>query len=123
LSAVLDTSVLIDILRGDRSAGRFLQSLQARPVCSQVTRVEVMRGLRSGERSPTTRLLASLNWYAVDAKVAEVAGRLGRSFRRSHPGLDIADLCIAATAQVLGLPLATSNLRHFPMFPGLTAPY
>ena len=30
---------------------------------------------------------------------------------------------IRLTAALLGLPLATSNTKHFPMFRGLKAPY
>jgi predicted nucleic acid-binding protein len=32
-------------------------------------------------------------------------------------------LVIAATAEQLGLPLATLNVRHFPMFPELEPAY
>jgi predicted nucleic acid-binding protein len=123
MSAVLDTSVLIDVLRGQRGAVQYLLSLPARPVCSEVSRVEILRGVRSSERVPTIRLLASLDWHPVEAEVAELAGRWGRRYRRSHPGVGVADLCIAATAQVLRLPLATGNIRHFPMFAGLEAAY
>jgi len=35
----------------------------------------------------------------------------------------LADLVIAATAQDLGLELATGNVKHFPMFKSLRAPY
>jgi len=123
LSAVLDTGVLIDVLRGRRAAVEYLLGLPATPVCSQLTRVEVLRGMRSGERSSTMRLLAGVDWHPVDSDVADVAARWGRRYRQSHPGLGVVDLCVAATADVLGLPLATINLGHFPMFPGLRAPY
>ena len=33
------------------------------------------------------------------------------------------DALIAATAKAHGLPLATLNIKHFPMFDGLTRPY
>jgi predicted nucleic acid-binding protein len=123
MSAVLDTTVLIDVLRAQPGALRYVLGLPARPVCSEVSRIEVIRGMRSAERAPTLRLLASLDWRPVDAEVAEVAGRLGQKYRRSHPGIALADLCIAATAQVLGLPLGTGNVRHFPMFAGLEPAY
>jgi predicted nucleic acid-binding protein len=35
----------------------------------------------------------------------------------------VADLVIGATALELGLPLASLNVRHFPMFPRLKPPY
>jgi predicted nucleic acid-binding protein len=33
------------------------------------------------------------------------------------------DFVIAATAQLLEADLATANVRHYPMFAGLGAPY
>jgi predicted nucleic acid-binding protein len=55
--------------------------------------------------------------------VAERAGMLANRYLRSHPGVDPVDYVIAATAQHLGAELWTRNLKHFPMFPGLSAPY
>lgn len=55
--------------------------------------------------------------------VARRAGELGRQWRRSHPGIGVADLAIAATAEEIDAELATRNLKHFPMFEGLRAPY
>ena len=123
MSAVLDTTVLIDVLRAQPAAVNYVLSLSAQPVCSEISRVEVIRGMRSPQRMSTFRLLASLDWHPVDAEVAELAGRWGQRYGRSHPGMGVADLCIAATAQVLGLPLGTDNVRHFPMFAGLKAAY
>ena len=40
---VLDTSILIDLLRGYASAVEFVRQLDAVPVCSEITRVEVLR--------------------------------------------------------------------------------
>jgi predicted nucleic acid-binding protein len=123
MSSLLDTSVLIDVLRGRDDAVRYLLDLPGRPVCSEITRVEIMRGMRSPERQATLRLLASLDWHPVDARVAELAGRWGRTYRHSHPNIAVADLCIGATAKVLGVPVATANVRHFPMFAGLRPAY
>jgi predicted nucleic acid-binding protein len=110
-------------LRGAESAIAFARRLDEPPVCSEITRVEVMRGLRSGERRSTERLLSTLRWVPVDEAIARRAGEIGRRFRRSHHGFGTADLIIAATAQELGLDLATTNVRHFPMISGLVAPY
>lgn len=123
MSVVLDTSVLVDALRQVDAALEYLGGLDARPVASEITRVEVLQGVRSGERHGTERLLASLGWMPLDEVVARHAGRLGRAYRASHPGLGAADLVIAGTAVVADLPLATRNVRHFPMFEGLRPPY
>jgi predicted nucleic acid-binding protein len=68
-------------------------------------------------------VLSALIWHPVDTQVAEQAGALGRQWLPSHHRIDSADLAIAATAQLTGLPLLTMNVRHFPMFPGLRPPY
>jgi predicted nucleic acid-binding protein len=59
----------------------------------------------------------------VDEIVARRAGELGRRWRGSHSGIGVADLAIAATAEELDAALATRNVKHFPMFDGLRAPY
>jgi predicted nucleic acid-binding protein len=120
---VLDTSVLIDVLRGSAAAADWMNRLDEVPVCSEVTRVEVLRGVRSAERGPTERLLTALHWLAVDERISRRAGDLGRQYRRSHAGLSTADLVIAATALELDAKLATGNVRHYPMFRRLRPPY
>ncbi len=55
--------------------------------------------------------------------IAERAGELANAFLRTHPGVEVADYVVAATAQLLGAELWTRNLRHFPMFPELRDPY
>jgi predicted nucleic acid-binding protein len=120
---VLDTTILIDHLRGVPAARDYLRSLTSVPTCSEVTRVEVLQGLRSAERRSTEELFATQHWADVDDAVARRAGELGRRFRRSHSRLALADLLIAATALELGEPLATLNVRHFPMFPRLRPPF
>jgi predicted nucleic acid-binding protein len=123
MSSVLDTTVLVDVLRGHPSAVEYMLRLEQVGVCSEVSRIEVLRGLRSEERRPAERLFHQLRWVAVDEEVARVAGELGRRFRRSHAGIGVADLTVAATAERLAMPLATTNIKHFPMFKGLRAPY
>ncbi|HMA47053.1 MAG TPA: type II toxin-antitoxin system VapC family toxin [Frankiaceae bacterium] len=123
MSVVLDTNVLVDVLRVKGPAVDYLRGLPATPVCSEASRIEVLQGMRSAERGPTLRLLATLDWHPVDRDVAERAEQLGREYRGSHGRLALADLCVAATAEVLGLPLATRNVKHFPMFPELRPAY
>ena len=123
MTVLLDTSIVIDILRGVAPAIAYARGLAEPPTCSEISRVEVMRGLRSGERRAAERLLGTLRWVTVDGSIARRAGELGRRYRRSHQGLATADLIIAATVEELGLELATLNVRHFPMIRGLTAPY
>jgi len=92
-------------------------------VCSVVTRVEVLAGMRPAEEPATRRLLDAFEWVGVDEATADRAGVLANRFVRSHPGVDPVDYIIAATAESLGAELWTRNLKHFPMFPDLRSPY
>jgi predicted nucleic acid-binding protein len=83
----------------------------------------VIQGLRSGERVSAERLFAVIDWVEITESVAIRAGGLGRRWRRSHPGIGVADLAIAATAEELEATVATRNVKHFPMFGKLRSPY
>lgn len=124
-AALVDTSVLIDYLRGDQGAAEVLESERAAaPLwASEITRLEVLAGMRPAEEQATRALLATLTWLPVDADVAETAGALGRQWLPSHQAIDSADLAIAGTAVRSGTRLLTRNVRHFPMFPDLRPPY
>jgi predicted nucleic acid-binding protein len=123
MSVLCDSTVIIDILRGFPPALAWARALGEPPICSEITRVEVLRGLRSNERRPTERLFGAISWIAIDEAIARRAGDLGRTWRRSHQGIAPADLIIAATALEHGHDLATLNLKRFPMIPGLGVPY
>jgi len=79
--------------------------------------------MRSPERAAVRGLFAALDWIAVTEEIADQAGRLARRYRASHGSVDVIDYLIAATAQEFGADLWTRNVRHFPMFAGLAAPY
>jgi hypothetical protein len=123
MTIVLDTTVIVDILRRHAPALRFAEHLDEDVICSEITRVEVMRGLRSPERAPSEEFFGTVIWAPLDERVARRAGAIGREWRRTHPGIGVADLVVAATALEIGARLATANVKHFPMFKGLRPPY
>ena len=75
--------------------------------------------MRSGERAAVARLFSALYLEPVSDAIARRAGEYLRSHRRSHPGVDIVDYVVVATADVLEADLLTLNVRHFPMRKGL----
>ncbi len=125
MSALVDTSILIDYLRGNAGAGDLLERERAADVlhASEITRIEVLAGMRPTEEDDTRALLSTLVWHPVDVEIAEEAGALGRQWLPSHHTIDSADLAIAATAVRTDARLLTRNVRHFPMFTDLQAPY
>ncbi len=125
MSVLADTSILIDLLRGERAAAEVLRDArEGGPLqASEVTRLEVLAGMRAREEEATRALFSAFVWHPVGELVAEAAGNLGREWLPRNRGIDSADLAIAATALELGIPLLTRNVKHFPMFAALASPY
>jgi predicted nucleic acid-binding protein len=88
----------------------------------EVVRAEVLAGMRPTEEPATRDLLRLITWVDVNESLAEPAGALGR-YLRSHPGIEVPDLLMAALTEHLSAELKTTNVRHYPRFRGLKAPY
>jgi predicted nucleic acid-binding protein len=118
--ALLDSSVLIEHLRGNVTATTLLlNTKRSDRLISALSRVEIEGGMRPGEESAIGALMGALTVVPVSDAIARRAGELLRKFRRSHSGIDLVDYVIAATAQLYDAPLLTLNVRHFPMFQDL----
>jgi predicted nucleic acid-binding protein len=122
---LVDTDVLIAHLRGQEAAREWLRSARAkgRLAASAVTVTELTGGMRSPERREIARLLSTLSLQPVTLPIARRAGEFMRTYRRSHSGIGLGDYLVAATAERLGLEVATLNVRHFPMFADLRPPF
>lgn len=122
---IFDSTVLIAHLRGIGAATTLLREAvrQGEAACSVLSRVEIEGGMGSGERASVARLFAALRLEPVTDAVAKRAGEHLRAHRRSHPGIDVTDYVIAATAELHGAELLTLNVKHFPMLAGLKAAF
>lgn len=123
---LVDSDVLIEHLRGNKQALTWLVRTRqsSGPLAiSVVSLTEVAGGMRSPERREVMRLLGSMHRFEVTEQVAWRASTLMREYRRSHSGIGLGDYLIAATALTEGLELATLNVRHYPMFEGLSRPF
>jgi predicted nucleic acid-binding protein len=120
---LLDTCVVIDFLRGNRAAGDYVHSFDAKPSVSVVTIAELFQGFRSQRREVEARVfLRECRILIVSEVIAEQTGAILRHYKSSHD-LDMPDALIAATAEHHGLDLATLNVKHFPMIKRLKAAY
>jgi len=125
MTYVIDTSVLIDHTRGVPEARDALLSAIGHGALhsSEIVRTELLVLIRERELASVAPLLDAIVWHPVDRPVSELAGELGRRWLPSYNGVDAADFIIAATTTLLDAHLLTKNVKHFPMFPGLEAPY
>ena len=117
-AALLDTTVLIDALRG-RPAGQRIRGLRTAgedvPYVCAVNVEELARGVRAGEEAALDRLLDGLRFAAITRDDAERAGRWRRDFAQRGITLSQADCLIASAAVGAGARLITGNPKHFPM--------
>jgi predicted nucleic acid-binding protein len=123
---LVDSDVLIANLRGMSGARDWLLAARrdSGPLAVSVVSVtEVAGGMRSPERHQIHRLLSSMRAFPVTDRIAWRAAQFMREHRRSHQAIGLGDYLVGATADVEGLELATLNVRHYPMFPGLEAPF
>lgn len=121
---LFDSTILIAHLRGDaRATDLLVDSVDGGALASVISRAEIEGGMRSGERSDVARLFEGLDLVPVSDRIARRAGQHLRRHRRSHPGIDLADYLIAATAEEENVPLMTLNVKHFPMLQGLRPPW
>lgn len=114
---LLDTTVLIDALKGREAADRLraLHSRSGPPFICAINVEELWRGARKGEESAIQRLVRGLRIAPLGAAEGELAGRWRRDFAARGITLSQADCLVAAAAIGVGAVLATGNSRDFPM--------
>jgi predicted nucleic acid-binding protein len=114
---LLDTTVLIDALRGREAAERLgkLRNEGPPPYICAINVEEVWRGTRPGEEEAVGRLLGALRIAPLGRAEGERAGRWRARFAGDGVTLSQADCLIASAAVGVGARLATGNPRDFPM--------
>jgi len=115
---LLDTSVIIDCLRGVNHRPQQLESLcvQGHMLgCCCVNIAEIYAGVKPGEEKVTQKLINSLEYFEIIREIAQKAGELKNLYQKRGITLHLADTLIAAVALIQDLILFTDNAKHFPM--------
>ncbi|MCY3593001.1 MAG: PIN domain-containing protein [Acidobacteria bacterium] len=114
---LLDSTVLIDALRGRRAAAQVaaLRREGTEPWVCVISVDEVWRGIRPGEELAARRLFRGLRLAPLGKAQGMMAGRWRREFAERGVTLHQADCLIAAAAVGVGAALATANVRDYPM--------
>jgi predicted nucleic acid-binding protein len=115
---LLDTSVLIDVLRSRRRRRELLAQL-ARSGHSLATSAlnvaEVFSGMRPEEQNQTEAFLEALDCYPISRMAGQLAGTLKNKWARKGRTLTLADAIVAAIAMENDCTLMTDNHKDFPM--------
>lgn len=121
MNLVIDTSILIDRLRGGDKWLEFLETTNQENILYIPT--IVLFELHSGQsgRNPKEQrkienLIKSMIRIDLSEKIARRAGELYRDITRK---LDVPDYIIAASALDLGGTVVTLNRKHFEQIPNL----
>jgi hypothetical protein len=120
-AVVLDTTVLIDYLRGrPGTVARLtrLESIGDRLYVCAISVEEVTRGLRPVEDDTFVDLLAGVRVAPLGVPEGRLAGYWRRSFSKRGRTVLQSDALIAAAAVGVGARVATGNPRDF-AFPGV----
>ena len=114
---LLDSTVLIDALRGRPAAERLrgLRRVGVEPWVSAVSVEEIWRGLQPEEEPQARRLVGALRLAPLGAAEGQRAGRWRREFALRGITLHQADCLIASAAVGVGAALAAANVSDFPM--------
>jgi hypothetical protein len=114
---LLDSTVIIDALRGREAAGRVagMRRVGAEPWVCVISIEEIWRGIRSGEEPAVRRLFNGLRLAPLGLAEGIQAGEWRREFATRGVTLHQADCLIAAAAIGIGAALATANVSDFPM--------
>lgn len=116
---LLDTTVLVDFLRSSPAVFARLQRHGGPFAASVISLDEILFGMKPSEEERVELLIDGLELLPVEVAEARLAGEWRRHHRAQGVTLKRPDTLIAATAYLAGLPLATANIKDFPM-PGLT---
>ena len=109
---LLDTNILIEVLKGNQSIIEKLipgQQYGISAVCS----MELIYGVRDkAEVKKIEKALSQLRCYHITSAISKTALELMQKYSKSH-GLAIPDALIASTAIIEELPLFTLNVKDF----------
>lgn len=117
---LVDTSIFIDIFRGNKKARDFIIQHRNNFYYSFVTKKELFkkRGLKTTDKHTMYEFLSCGKTIYIDQRILEGIRILAPLYRKKQIN-DRNDIIIAATAFVKKLPLATLNLKHFSFIKGL----
>jgi predicted nucleic acid-binding protein len=114
---LLDSTVLIDALRGRPAASRLasLRRVGTEPWVCAISVEEIWRGVRPREEPVARRLFNGLRLAPLGVAEGIRAGGWRREFASRGVVLRQADCLVAAAAVGIGASLATANIGDFPM--------
>ncbi len=122
---LLDTSFVIDLLRGRESAVERIKSLETEAIATNISTpsiFELFVGITlskkpASEKKRIMDAIASWGTFPLDMKSAQIAGRVQGQLIGEGNMIDPEDAMIAGIAINNGETILTRNVKHFQRIP------
>lgn len=122
---LIDTSVIIDYLRGKKTAVELLNNIEGDLLSSYICMAEIYEGVnrvdnRKDIENAVVDFFSSLSGvYGVDENIAKKFGEIRAFLKKKGILIEDLDILLAATALVNDLTFVTFNQKHFSRIPNL----
>ena len=116
---ILDTSVMIDILRGNKDTINKINEMENKNIpllTSSITVFEIFQGIgfvNENNRDKIYNLFESINILSFDDNSAREAGIIQSDLKRQGKTIDPEDAMIAGIAKINTEIVLTRNKKHF----------
>jgi predicted nucleic acid-binding protein len=123
---ILDTNVLIDLIKNQKPAVQCLEKLREEGTSFSVTTIsvfELFRGLRKTQNDEKIGQLQSLVnsfvVYSFSIQSAQEGGLMLANLEKKGVPIDTEDCMIAGVAKTRNEPILTRNKKHFERISGI----
>ncbi len=114
---ILDTTVIIDILRGNKLVLEKVKDLEDKSVVLSTTSIsvfEIWQGIKETENEEKIQnFFESINVFMFDIQDAQEAGRIQARLKKQGLIIDPEDSMIAGIAKIHKESVLTKNIHHF----------
>lgn len=122
MKIIIDSSVLIDSLRGGKDGDLIfdkIEKLDAEIFIPTIVIFELFSGQSSKNSSIRAKITNLIRNFKRIELTEEIAVRAGTLYRQFGKHIGVSDYIIAASALDLGGTVVTLNRKHFEQIPGL----
>lgn len=122
---LIETSVIIDYLRGKKEAVKLINGLEGELTSSFICLAELYEGVyrlkkyKKAEVGVLHFFRGLSEIYGLDKEIAKSFGRIRYELKKKGKRIEDLDILIAATCFAHNLILVTKNTRHFSRVEGL----
>ncbi|KKT74577.1 MAG: hypothetical protein UY20_C0004G0004 [Candidatus Yanofskybacteria bacterium GW2011_GWA1_48_10] len=121
MKLILDTSIIVDKLRGGDRWDRVLGQLTKEDELYLPTIVvlELFAGTSTRRPEVAKKIRRLLTFFNILDLTTDIAQRAGEIYRDVTVTLDLPDYIVAASALEIGATVITLNQKHFSKIPGI----